>query len=546
MHARLASTALWATQVLVAGGALAAGPPAAPAPPPWAHVLALDPPASPRISLTLDGRDWRVLPGVVVPLPPVEWPIEDPAVIARLRVTGEILLMLGLNASLYWVGKTANSANWELDGSWESWRKKLITLEGVSFDANVLETNVVFHPFGGALYYLIARGNDLGMAESLLFSAAASAFWETVPEYREKVSLNDLIFTPVTGIALGEPLHALGVLFERGEGTAAHRALAAVFSPFRAIHRWVDGRPATRAPRLDERGLPFDVRRRLELSAGAGVVARSGGKIAPEERIGAGAEIIQIPEYGRPGRVARPAPGGSFCEIAVEVALGEPGAMGIDVFSKTTLGGYYWQDIARREGGGLSGYSLFAGAATAFSYAWRDLSAGYTDKLGAAHLAGPSIDLAVYHRGLRVRAGLDAYVDFAAVRAAALDAYVRREAKSGLRSVLADQGYYFALGLTVAPSISVRYGGVELAGELRRDVLDSIDGLDRLQQSVTNEVHLQDRRLGYRARLAVTPPGGRVEISLLEIEGLARSGSIGVLRRTYGEIQARTRATFLF
>ena len=533
----------------VLGGALALGAgsaPAANAQPSQAHVIALQPPGSPRLSLTLDGRDWSALPGVALPLPPVELPAGDTAAGARIRAGAEILVLLGVDAGYYWWGKTADTSKWELSWSWDSWRKKLLTMEAVSLDANAFETNMAWHPFGGTLYYLVARGNGLGMGESLLYSASGSALWEYVAEYPEKISLNDLVLTPLTGLAIGEPLHALGVLFERGERTVAHRLLAAALSPFRAMHRAVDGRPAARAPRLDERGLPDDVWRRIELSAGAGAVARNGGRLAPEQRIGASAELIQIPEYGRPGRVGRAVGGCSSCKAAVEVAIGPRGAIGVDVSSKTALGGYYGQDIARREGGELSGYSLFAGAATAFSYAWRDLSAREADKIGSAHVVGPSLDLTLHHRGVRVRAGIDAYADLAAVRAAALEAYLGRGDRDGIKTVLADRGYYFALGVTVAPSISVRHGGVEIGGEMRYEALESIEGLDRVQRIVTNDFHLQDRRLAYRARLAVAPAGERVELSLIEIEGLERSGAIGAHRRSHREIQARVRASLLF
>ncbi|MCC6557374.1 MAG: DUF3943 domain-containing protein [Polyangiaceae bacterium] len=535
------------------GGAAARAAPPAAAPPPipepgWPPVpmpILLDEPLSPQLSLSLDGRDWRVLPGVGATLPRLDLPAAGAAGRNRLLAAAEVAVVLGIDSIIYWVAKTADTSAWAVPWSWSGWEKKFGSFDYVAMDSNAFVTNVSLHPFAGTLFYSIGRGNGLGMGESLLLSTAASTFWEYVCEYPERVSINDMILTPMSGIAIGEPLEALSRFFERSGGGGVARALAGVFSPFRALRRQIDGPESKWNPGIDARGPPDQGWHRIALGAGAGGTLRGDGTSAPEGEIDAGAELIDIPEYGRDGRAARPVPGGSATRIEAALALGEGGVVGFDLFSRTSLGGFYWQRVGLA-GGEPSGYSLHAAWAAAFSYLWRDFQQGDSDKLGGAHLGGPSIDLTVRHRGARVRAGLDVSGGLFAVQSLPIQDHVLAEGAEGLKASLVREGYYFALGLTVMPSLSVRYRGIELGGELRHDTFESIEGLDAHPEDVWRDFHLQDRRLRLRGRLSFAPPGGGVEVSLIEVERIERSGAIGLRRRALSQTRFGMRARVVF
>ncbi|MCC6557373.1 MAG: DUF3943 domain-containing protein [Polyangiaceae bacterium] len=545
VRARAAAAAVCGA--LGSGGAALAAQPAIPAQvwPPTPMPILLDEPPSTRLSLSLDGRDWRVLPGVGATLPPPGVLPVSAAGRGRMLAAAEVLAVLGLNSAYYWWGKTADTSTWVVSWGWNGMARKVGTLDYVALDSNVFETNAAMHPLAGTLFYSIGRGNGLGMGESLLLSTAASTFWEYVCEYPERVSINDMILTPASGIAIGEPLERLSRLFERSGGGAATRALAAVFSPFRALRRRIDGPGAGRDTRIDPRGPPEQGWHRIALGGGAGVTVRGDGTSAAEPEIGASAELIDIAEHGRDGSAARAVPGGSATRIEAALALGEGGPVGFDLFSRTSLGGYYWQRVGRA-GGEPSGYSLHAAWAAAFSYSWRDLRPGDSDKIGGAHLGGPSIDLTVRHRGVRVRAGLDVSGGLFAVRSLPLDDYLRARGAEGIKTSLASRGYYFALGMTVMPSLSVRYRGIELGGEVRHDTFESIEGLDAHQADVWRDFHLQDRRLRSRGRLSYAPPGGGVEVSLIEVERIERSGAIGLRQRALSQTRIGMSARVVF
>jgi hypothetical protein len=450
--------------------------------------IALTPPPSTGTSLSLDGRDMNVLPGLSVPFAHLGRALDGPWISPRLVTAAQILALLSLNAALYWSNPDKRLRRAELTWSWDSWRSKLITMQGVSFDANDIDTNAVLHPIAGTLYYMASRGNGLGMAESLLFSAAGSALWEYLVEYPEEVSLNDLVITPAAGVAIGEPLHRLGLFF----------------------------------------ALPAEPWHRFHVFAGALAIAREARVRSAGALLGLDVELIDLPWYGRPGRSARVVPGGSFVRIAAEAALDAGGLASFDFVSTVALAGYLWQAIAVGPDG-LMGGSLFAGASTAYSYT-HDASVDFVDKIGAANLVGPALDLSLHRGPLRLRARLDAYIDFAMVRSAAIEAYLDRRDPRGIQSVAAEKKYYYATGLTFRPALSLGYRGFELGARIGLDLFESIEGLDRRRREVDNEVHLSDRRLRGRAWLACTLPGQRLRISVLDVERREREGRIGGLR----------------
>lgn len=73
------------------------------------------------------------------------------------------------------------------------------------WDSDVWYINWVLHPYWGATYYIRGRERGLDRTDSLWFSALLSTLWEFgVEALAEPVSIQDLIFTPLLGAALGE------------------------------------------------------------------------------------------------------------------------------------------------------------------------------------------------------------------------------------------------------------------------------------------------------------------------------------------------------
>ena len=130
-----------------------------------------------------------------------------------MQATLNMAMVLGSGQIWYWSNKDFNAVDWEYGFDWESYRQKLVTFEAVKFDSNEFETNSMAHPFAGAWYHLGAKAAGYDMYESFLFGFSSSLIWEYVGEFKEKVSINDLVITPVAGAVLGESIHKLSQFF---------------------------------------------------------------------------------------------------------------------------------------------------------------------------------------------------------------------------------------------------------------------------------------------------------------------------------------------
>jgi hypothetical protein len=79
------------------------------------------------------------------------------------------------------------------------------------FDNDQFSVNQFLHPYGGSVYFGLARSAGLSFWESSLYSVAGSFLWEIGGE-RTSPSINDMITTPIGGAFLGEPLFRMANL----------------------------------------------------------------------------------------------------------------------------------------------------------------------------------------------------------------------------------------------------------------------------------------------------------------------------------------------
>ena len=138
-------------------------------------------------------------------------PARDPK---RLLInTGVNFGMSAIKFGVLWVSPSSFSL-WDKDqiretGWCKSWKENVKT--GPVFDDDSFFMNWIMHPWGGAIYYMSARGSGYRWWESFIFSGLLSTFmWEYGLEaFAEVPSWNDLIVTPVIGSLLGEGFFVL-------------------------------------------------------------------------------------------------------------------------------------------------------------------------------------------------------------------------------------------------------------------------------------------------------------------------------------------------
>ena len=127
--------------------------------------------------------------------------------------------------------------------SFDTWKHNLKT--GPEWDTDGFGINFIGHPYQGTLYYNAARSQGYNFWQSAPFAVAGSLTWEyfgenTLPSY------NDLIYTPLNGIALGEILYRISsnILDDRTRGRerTIREISAGLINPVRGINRLLQGK----------------------------------------------------------------------------------------------------------------------------------------------------------------------------------------------------------------------------------------------------------------------------------------------------------------
>lgn len=171
--------------------------------------------------------------------------------------------------------------------SYNSVKRNLTT--GFIWDNDFLSTNMFLHPYHGNLYFTSARASGFNYWRSGLFAFAGSAMWETVME-TEYPSTNDIIATPIGGMALGEVAFRTSdlILNDRTVGWErfGREAGAFIVSPMRGLVRIINGDAwRRRATTGRQFGLPPII---VEVSLGARGIGYRG---VPDFPVGMAAEL---------------------------------------------------------------------------------------------------------------------------------------------------------------------------------------------------------------------------------------------------------------
>jgi hypothetical protein len=453
----------------------------------------------------------------------------------------------------YWRDYHLWIEDWQFQLSWADQYRRFLTAEAIAFDSNAYATNFL-HVVGGALYYQMARTNHLTWAESTLSSFLASAFYEYVSEWREVISINDMTFTTFGGYSVGEPWFQLSEYFYRQK--ALPLKILGFMNPVNELNHWLDRKkPASRAyaaPGWAD----------LVLSAGWWRSAEPGRPAHDAVIVGFESQLIQVPEYGRPGTFTRTERDTSFSELAFTAALRQrspsdadlSGGLDdeIDFFARVVGLSRYSQSID--ELGRGSALSIGLGSALTYlrkrpvSYDARgaqvhidpppETPTAFTDKMAVAHLLGPVLDWTRFGRAVKVRVVADAYFDFAMMNAAAMNAYSVAHSIIGMKTTLSYYGYYYGYGGSASARVDLYWGPLWVRGLASAHAWGSWQGRDRFQSDVTNNVGATDTRTRYLLKASWRL--GAWPVSLFAgVEGIHRWGRIA-------EVEAATQETRTF
>ncbi len=451
----------------------------------------------------------------------------------------------------YWRDLDFNTRDWDLQWDRQSWKRKLTSLDAVRFDQNLFQTNAVSHTRAGVAHYQILRGNGFGAGASALGTFATSAVWEYLVEFKELVSLNDLIVNSVSGFAIGEPFYQLGEFFLRSSPSLFTRGMAGALSPVATVNDWMDHRqPGQRR----DRGWGFDrdAWHRFALTGGLGARTFDQDSDRNEISLGLSAELVSLPQYLRPGSLRTWIRPGAFSAVSADLELSDRGGTGGAFRSRTSIAGHYAQRYQRTGDGDVRGWGRLLALGSSFEYESVDRPGGQ-DYLAVMDVLGPQAELTAALGGLRVRWLNEAYGNFGMVKSLAMEGRVPlmqgpvyHPADSGgtIPGVLGARGYYYGLGLTAASRLLLEYRRLDTGVEVRGQRFSSISGFDRFQEEIRSELHLSDRRASARTWVGLRPADNwRLQAS---IDWRWRDGQANDLSSEHLDSRFSTTMAFIF
>jgi hypothetical protein len=373
---------------------------------------------------------------------------------------------------------------------------KKITGQAISFDANSISTNFVGHPLAGTGYYLAARGNRLPALTSGLYAAGAATAWELV-EYRENMSVNDLLVTPLAGIAIGETLSQFGELSER----AGIPALSWIVDFPRRFHDWIDGVPTQPAAG------PAHHEVRLATSAGSLAAPGAGGAL-PVARVALAGSLLRARGYGEAGSGEVSLGDGGGASFLLEGTTSRAGAVDGRFQVRAILAGLYWRDLAE-DAGGLSGHDLVVSLTAGYraDMHWYRGAPDRIDRLMVVEAPGLGLSWRPHLGGLRLDVRFDLAPAFGGITPAALQGWLASSpTPDALAAVTRLHGYAFAWGGAATAALGLRLGGLGLGGSARFDGLRALKAPDPDPVASPSSPSTVDLRLETRAWLSLDLP----------------------------------------
>lgn len=387
-------------------------------------------------------------------------------------------------------GRNPNVPDWEYWG-WEGQKQKYSgNMPGIRFDDNGFDVNRG-HALAGMIYYQIARNEGLSTLESFLYSFAASSVWEMATEHREVLSINDQILTPVGGYVLGEVFHQMSQLLLSRSNSLPAKVLATLFDLPGAMSRW-EGRNNSGFRNLRATGFDADTLSHFDLYAGVKTGQNPDNKSASGTTFGVRGEVVSIPLFDEPGNVSKLYTDSVFSELLVSGTMREAAFDNFSLLAKVVFAAYHKKSLSLDEAGRRNGYTMYFGASSGVEYEDTSNRADHPDLNATVHVLGSSMDLSAYVNGIRIRAKIDVFGDFAMVNSYALDMYKKSNSTDGTISTIDHHGYYYASGITARSNLSVSWNKIEAGYAVSKQSLDSINSRNRNQSVVTKDLDYSD------------------------------------------------------
>lgn len=390
----------------------------------------------------------------------------------RLRTAIELAGVLGLGATWYWIERDRQVADWDFPSIRDRFRR-----DNYVNDSNTFPINYVWHSLGGLYYHVAARSNDLGLLESAAFGLGASLAWEYGIEFREKISLNDIIFTTGAGVAIGEFVHWLGRTLQEPGGGVGREVARWSIGALQSAHDAIDGRRAA-GP---------EISRVLRFAPGyayASAHTVNGGDSTGRSHLANlrfQGQLVALGDLLAPGRRNTGFRDGNITRLDLQFAAG-PAGTGWYGLADTFLFATRHEDVPFDPHG--IGYGISIGSAVAARYQDERYD-GWRDRLGVLHMPGLAVDAALVGNGWALRGLARAHIDYGGTHAMTYGRWHDDHPNEMGKAVLAQQGYFYAWGASARASAELTTRNYGIGAAAFHGRYWSQQGFDRFQSELT-------------------------------------------------------------
>ena len=415
------------------------------------------------------------------------------------RAALEMAGVLAIGVGQYWLSAAQNHRDWDFPRLSERLQE-----QNIRFDNNTHATNNLLHPLAGAAYYGLSRANGLSVGESVLYAQVSSAIWEWALEWREKVSVNDMVTTTAAGTAVGEFLVQLAAYLNSApDGGSWPQQVAATTLGFPVwVHDKLDRRAPDPSPPKDGLGFSSAYHHRFTLDVHETWLDDAAERKGQALGVRLAAQLASLPGFLSPETFARPFARGDFSEGLLDLEFDGSGLQNVDVKFDAVLAGYYAQ-WARPQVLGL-----ITGLGTGLEFVDRN-SLDYGDQYALVHFVGPSVVLFGNGEIVSWTIASRLYGDFAPIRSLAWPSVHAADPEARYKSSL-ERDYQYNLGFSNRSYAELRLHALLLSGEYNWGRYQSIEGFDRFQELITRDLPGTEALGELRVVVALEPPGGPI------------------------------------
>lgn len=383
------------------------------------------------------------------------------------------------------------------DNDYSSWREgfseRFNSKKPYRLDDNSLFINHVGHAFLPAVETGLFRSNGMNFYNSFLLQLSASTIWEFVIEAKETVSLNDMVMTPIAGSSISEVAFQFSQFFRKSKGTIHNKLVGGLFTGTMAFNYWINNNKRNISNNIDKNGFDANTYHLFKSSVGVGQSFKGNSFISD---FGTEMEIIKIKEYGYSigeDKNYFTQPFLATFNMNLISGLKEIGEFNLSLH--TMFNGYYSKNIRMDSSQIIKGNSFLIGTVTGYEINYSQFP-DYNDNLIHLHVLGSEMQWISHFKGMMIKSKTILFGDMSSVTSQLLNDYsVTIGGLDSAKNTLKKESYYNALGFSFSSELEVRKGRFSIGGKFSYGQYSSIENLDRHQETVVHDFHLDDIRV---------------------------------------------------